>query len=130
MRKLFLLLPILLLLSSCKSVSPGSDEVVVGAEKTRAISALTFSTLWRLEKDNRLALWAISHDFKHQVDATRTNAPVWIANLTGAIAAYKAAKGLTTQQSLLASEENLLGHATAASKLATSITNTLKTINP
>jgi len=129
MKKLLILVGLACLLASCSTVSTGSDPVIVGAEKTRSLATITFTTLWQLEKDNRLALWAVSHDFKHQTDFTRTNAPLWVADLTGAIAAYKAVKGPTTQQLLLKSEESLLGHATDASKLSSSITNAIPTLH-
>lgn len=77
-----------LLLSTC-TVSPGSDAVVVNAEKTTAVAVETFDAFFKTEYQNRDMIkekLPQTHEF---ADTLRVKAPKWIQTARDLTQAYK-----------------------------------------
>lgn len=87
--KLFLLCLPALLLFGCRGLMPGSDPIVVNAERTTEIARATFDFFLRFEYENKELLFSVDpyiHKFAEQV---RVSAPKWLESARTMTKAYK-----------------------------------------
>lgn len=105
---------------------PGADAVVVSAQQVRQISFDTVDTYLRFEKDNRVKLWAVSHEFKKIADDLRMQFPLSLKVYNATLDAYKALRNPTTRQNL----ENATSNLSVLAGTAQAKFNDAKVINP
>jgi hypothetical protein len=89
MKRLLLPLPILFLLVSCHTVAPGSDPVVVDAEKTTSIAVESLDTFFKLEASNHALVKEKLPQVAKWTNYARTNSPKWIQTARDTTKAYK-----------------------------------------
>jgi hypothetical protein len=119
MKKYLLLLP-LLLATSCGTLSPGSDSIVVRSEQTRDIALTTFDAFVKFEYNNRAYLLTINPGIKNAADTVRAGAPKWISDFTIVLNVYKKNRTVDNQANLATALATLdAALATAQSYLAT-----------
>jgi hypothetical protein len=103
-----------LTLVGCGSVAPGSDPVVVYAERTTLVSMDTIDTFLRYERANEAALGAKVHDV---AESLRKQAPAALRAARSATKTYKAnrnAQNKATLETALAVLKKLADDALAA----------------
>jgi hypothetical protein len=103
-----------LTLVGCGSVAPGSDPVVVYAERTTLVSMDTIDTFLRYERANEAALGAKVHDV---AESLRKQAPAALRSARSATKTYKAnrnADNKATLETALAVLKKLADDALAA----------------
>jgi hypothetical protein len=88
MKRSLSLLPLLLLLASCAAIAPGSDPVLVNAERTTAVAIDAVDTYLQWEFDNRETLSAIP-EIRETADYLRRNAPTWFETAREITKSYK-----------------------------------------
>lgn len=100
MKKLLLPLPLLILLVSCNTVAPGSDPVVVDAEKTTSIAVESLNTFFKLEASNHTLVKEKLPKVADWTNSARVHAPDWIATARNTTKAYKANRTSANKASL------------------------------
>jgi hypothetical protein len=93
---------------------PGADPVVVNAQQVRQVALDTVDTYLKFEKDNRIALWKSSHEFKKVADDLRMQFPLSLKVYNVALDSYKAVRDSTNKANLETAAANLATLGTAA----------------
>lgn len=83
-------IPLLLLLVSCTTLSPGADPVVVNAEKTTSVAVESLNTFFKLEASNHALVKERLPEVAKWTNYARANAPKWIESARQMTKAYKA----------------------------------------
>ena len=112
-----ILLMMLVGCSSCSTLAPGADAIVVRAEQTADASFKTINSFLEYERNNRAALWKIDRGIKHTADKIRVLAPAQIKALRDATKEYKRVKSqehIDTVDLWLAEVAALVGQAQMA----------------
>ncbi|KAF0181383.1 MAG: hypothetical protein FD161_56 [Limisphaerales bacterium] len=92
---------IVLAASGCSSLQPGSDPVVVNAERTIEMARVTLDAFTRFEFNNRARLDAAAPAVGQAAEKIRRHAPEWFASALRLKAAYKDNRSQDNQANLL-----------------------------
>ncbi len=76
-------------LTSCATVQPGADPVVVNAERTTALAVDTFDTFLQFEYTNRAGVAAVAPAAHDYAEVIRRNGQAWLQNARALTRAYK-----------------------------------------
>lgn len=105
--KLYLLCLPALLLFGCRGLMPGSDPIVVNAERTTVIALVTFDAFLKFEFENRELLLKVDPGIHKYAEQLRIKGPQWLESTRTLTKTYKANRSeqnkftLTTALSLL-----------------------------
>lgn len=97
----FLLSAFSFLLVGCASLTPGSDPVVVNAERTIEMARVTLDSFVRFEFNNRARLDTTAPAVGAAAEKIRQHAPEWFARALRLKAAYKHNRTQANQANLL-----------------------------
>lgn len=90
--KTSLTLPVVLLafiLSGCSGLRPGSDPIVVNAERVTGVALDVFDSFLRLEYENRVFLEKLDPGIHKAAEKVRYEAPKWIESAVNLTRSYK-----------------------------------------
>ena len=80
----------LILVGGCTTdIQPGSDPVVVNAEKTTSIAVESLNTFFRIESQNSDLIKEKAPQIHKYADFARNNAPRWISTARALTKTYK-----------------------------------------
>lgn len=105
-----------LILSGCSTIAPGSDPVVVHAERVTGMALDTFDVFLKLEYENRARLAKISPDIHVTAELIRAKGFGWLSNARAATKRYKADRTEVTRSILVAATRFLEDAVLAAQK--------------
>lgn len=88
--QLLIRIPLLFLLVACGSLTPGSDPVVVNAEKSTSVAVETLNTFFKLEAANHSLVKERLPEVARWTNYARLNSPKWIGTARSMTKAYKA----------------------------------------
>lgn len=115
MKNRFFLVPlILILMAGCSTVAPGSDPILVNAQRTAQSAHQTFDLLFKVERENEAYVKRYAPSVHDGVNAIRRQAPQAEDNLWEAIEAYRTNRTAENKASLntyLATLQKLLDEA-------------------
>lgn len=97
---LLILTSVCVLFEGCASVTPGSDPIVVNAERSISSSVDVFDSLFKIEAVNHALLKQNAPQVVAQVNMLRRNAPSWIESTRSLTAAYKQNRSAQNKASL------------------------------
>lgn len=84
-----LLIPLLVVLSSCVSIMPGNDPVLVNAERVTTTAYDTFDSFFALERAQETYVKANAPAVHVFANSLRVNAPKWLATARATTEAYR-----------------------------------------
>lgn len=91
MKQLNKLAPIVLclLLGACASILPGSDPILVNAERTTSLAYTTFDSFLSLERQQEVYVKANAPAVHKFANSLRSNAPKWLGTARATTEAYR-----------------------------------------
>jgi len=99
-----------LALVACKSTAPGTDKVLLAAEKTEQATFYLTDSFVRLERATPILATRVP-GIHNAAQGVRENAPTAITQLHDLIQTYRAGKGSTNLQRAVAAAEAIMGDA-------------------
>ncbi len=100
------------------TVTVSADAALYATDATFKMAVSALDTAFKFERDNRAALWSISHDIKHTMDTVRPQAADAVKRYAAARAVYIqtpiASRNLTSVSGIASEITTLLATASAA----------------
>jgi len=114
-----------LLFAGCAAIDPGSDPIVVNAERDTQLAADTFTLVATTEQQTRALLVSVDYNtaiqIKHGVDFIRLNSPKWLATARAVTKAYKGNRNAQNKANLQTAMATLSTGLTQAQQYLTQI---------
>jgi hypothetical protein len=100
MRRAFLISALFPLLVGCSILTPGSDAVIVNAERTERVAFHSVDAFLSIEKDNAATLKTVSPEIHKYAETLRHNAPSWFRSARALTETYKSNRSVQNKANL------------------------------